>query len=123
VLEAVISVEGHPIRFLNTHLGLAKADRDAQIRVIAESVRGGKLPVIAVGDWNTRRQDGELSPLEDAGLMFCGEGPLPSFPSHAPDRDLDHILVSKHFKTRAIRVEPVIQSDHLPVVADLQFQV
>jgi len=44
-----------------------------------------------------------------------------TYPSWNPRKDLDHILVSKHFSVQDIAVERSGYSDHLPVTARLSY--
>jgi len=121
-----------PVQFVNTHLGLAAAERRLQIdALLGERWLGGlpdSQPVILCGDFNAGRN----SPVYrqvcrtyfDVQHAVAGKGAArATFLSYFPLLCLDHIFVSRHF--HPVRVEvpsaPPVRtaSDHLPVFAEL----
>jgi endonuclease/exonuclease/phosphatase family metal-dependent hydrolase len=122
-LEATLDVNGTRVRFFNTHLDY-RGDptvRRMQVRETLEILRAAPLPTLLVGDLNARPDAPEIQPLlSQLRDAWAGQqGPGYTFPSHAPDRRIDYILHSDHFRVRSIEVLSTTASDHRPVVADL----
>lgn len=123
-LEVVVNLRGRRIRVFDTHLDY-RADprvRTMQAGEMLEIVRTGAAPTILLGDLNASPDAAELQPLfssfADAWSVASGSGL--TYPSTAPQKRIDYILISPHF--RALRAD-VLQSDasdHLPVLAELQ---
>jgi endonuclease/exonuclease/phosphatase family metal-dependent hydrolase len=122
-LETILSVHGHEVRVIVTHLGLARAERRHQIAQLVECL-GEETPAqltVLVGDLN------EWLPVS-RGLRQIhrrlGRSPgLMSFPSWWPLVALDRIWVSPKEAMKKIGVHSSKlsrrASDHLPVVAEL----
>jgi len=117
VVFARIVVDGMPIIFGVTHLGLSRALRARQLAFIAESLPEG-CPVVLVGDLNAGAE--ELAPL--LGRLNLVE-PLLTYPSVRPRMSLDHVLYSDHFTVRDVHSVSTRGSDHLPVIVDLDPRV
>jgi len=122
--EITIEKEGIEIHIFNTHLDY-RGDpmvRIAQVEETLEIMDSANGPMILAGDLNARPNAPELSPLfnrlED---MWAQKEPDPgyTFPSDQPDRRIDYILHSGHFRVTDAFTVQTEASDHLPVVADL----
>lgn len=117
---------GQLIRFANTHLDAERnpANKLAQIKDINEIASKEQLPFIITGDFNAY-PDSEVIKNMDAvftrSCMVCG----PTIPADKPTRSIDFIAF-KNDNPFIIRSHEVIsasyQSDHLPVVAILEFK-
>ena len=132
LLEALVEVEGTPLRFYNTHLqhtgGPGGADRTVQVEAILEQIGRPRESVVLVGDLNARPDWPELAPLyerfEDAWLE-AGSEPgytYPASPTAEPDRRIDYVFVRRvgvESAQVAITPETRMAADHYPVVADL----
>jgi endonuclease/exonuclease/phosphatase family metal-dependent hydrolase len=133
-IRASILTPAGPIHIINAHLSLFKLERRKQLKILL-----GK-------DWL-------LTIPQDEPIIICGDlnaGPLsktyctlsrlltdvqkdiknarhansqPTFHSKSPLFRIDHIFVSRHFRTLNVEVKntPDTQtaSDHLPLIADL----
>jgi endonuclease/exonuclease/phosphatase family metal-dependent hydrolase len=86
---------------------------------LAARLRDLTGPLALVGDFNAEWDAAELRPLRELGLQRPQSG-RPTYPTSAPDREIDFILV------RGVQVMSYIvdtsakMSDHYPVIADLQ---
>lgn len=129
--STTILAEGIPIRFLNTHLGLAADQRREQIRQITETGSKGTGALILTGDFNARPEEPGIRPLYDsfreakaeAGLKGESTFTIPGGPS--PTASIDHIFVSPEFRILSAKVirDGTRASDHNPVVAELELNI
>ena len=124
VVDTVI--DGKPLTFISTHLGLSEEERLIHIKMIADYIEKKHNPVILVGDWN--EQPGSpaynyiTQILVDAAAEIDKE--LPTFAYHSPDpyqanARIDFVFVSPEIHVHDLRVLTNWASDHLPVIADL----
>ena len=136
-LVARVDAGGVPLSVVDTHMGLTKEQRLAQLKAVAEIVEremeSGRA-VIAGGDLNAEPDAAELLPLRallrDAYHDHVNEQGLAAdipiaerltYPAVEPDRSIDYLFVSDaHFDVEEVEVPAVPLSDHLPVVAKLR---
>jgi endonuclease/exonuclease/phosphatase family metal-dependent hydrolase len=123
LLDATIDVRGTPVRVFNTHLDY-RADpvvRRQQVAEVLAYVGAPSTPTLLFGDLNAKPDAAELRPLfaglRDAWSAASGAGH--TYPASAPDRRIDYVLVSPHFRVRAATVPATEAADHRPVVVDL----
>jgi endonuclease/exonuclease/phosphatase family metal-dependent hydrolase len=125
-IDACFRLEGAQLRILVTHLGLTRLERAKQISILREHLGGPSVgeAVVLLGDLNEWRP----TPFTRARLVpapFAVSSRLRTFPSRRPLLDLDRILVSprpSRFEARAQKSRLArIASDHLPVVADIEW--
>lgn len=142
-----VTVGGRRVTVVNTHLeAFDPLNRQEQARVLADRVAKLEGPVVFGGDLNSvppeaglRRgfpDEPETDLTEDATISIVraipglqsvvstasvSEDPSRwyTFPSHAPNRTLDHLFVGSDLKVLSAKVhrEAGEASDHLPVVA------
>ena len=129
-LWASVQIGGTEVQVINTHLGLRRHERLAQVdALLGPQWLGHKAcrePVILVGDFNaTPRSRAYLhlaQHLWDAQARFAR--PKATFPSRLPFLRIDHVFVSRAI--RVLRVETVrtplarVASDHLPLLVEFQ---
>jgi len=133
VIWAILETSFGPLHFFNTHLSVFKLERRAQAKFLLGKdwlmAVPKEEPVVFCGDLNA----GPLSPvyrrlsryLIDAQKNAMHPAPLrPTFPSRRPLFRIDHIFISKHFRTLNT-VVPIdensqLASDHLPLCAELK---
>lgn len=115
--------EGRAFRIVAVHLGLTRAYRRRQLRVIVQAMgaTGADLPTVILGDFNEWRRDRGLEPLS---RDFTVHAPGPSFHAARPVAALDRIAVNGGVTLEDAGVHSSeaarLASDHLPVWADLR---
>lgn len=105
---------GDDLDLILMHLALGQRTRMRQLAYVAGLVRELKH-VIVMGDLNCRSDSLELRHLLDTTVL---REPLPTlytYPSWAPRRNIDHILVSDSLTVRQAAVLDYPLSDHLPI--------
>jgi endonuclease/exonuclease/phosphatase family metal-dependent hydrolase len=123
LLDAVLDVNGQPVRVFNTHLDYRKdpAVRVQQVREMLGYIGDLTVPTLVFGDMNAAPDAPELQPLlqrlHDAWAGSASPGF--TYPADAPRERIDYVLVSPQFTVRSIRVPDTRASDHRPVVAEL----
>lgn len=127
-IEATARIDGQPVRLIFFHpinptrnLSL----RNKELEEISREAAATSDPVIVFGDLNCTPWSPIFVRILRQGRLFNtmqGFGPQPSWPAviNLPFMPIDHILVSKHFRTIKRKTGPNLGSDHLPVYADLQ---
>lgn len=143
-LHASVDVGGREISVVTTHLGLAYAERAAQIdRLLRDDFLGGvptDRPALFLGDLNLapggklyRRLVAKWGQVNGHAVFRDVQAHAPNhvaiktFPSFLPVRQLDHIFVTPHFRIHEVRSPANLltrrASDHLPLVAELELDV
>lgn len=107
-----------PLVLVMMHLSLSAQAQRRQLAFLRDLIAGYQH-VVLMGDMNNHAEQLlHNTPLSDANLI-----PLPetahSFPSWAPERALDHILVSPSLTIRNAEVVSYSVSDHLPIAIDI----
>jgi endonuclease/exonuclease/phosphatase family metal-dependent hydrolase len=129
-LWASVQIGGTEVQVINTHLGLRRHERLAQIDTLLGphwiGHRACREPVILVGDLNATPRSRAY--LRLAAHLWDAQTRLPrpkaTFPSRLPFLRIDHVFVSRSI--RVLRVETVrtplarIASDHLPLLVEFQ---
>lgn len=126
-----LDVEGRSINVLNTHLGLARAERSRQLDCLLghewmESLDCNGATVL-LGDLNATPRSRELSRgcegrLRDAAAVARSGRAGPTWPALLPLLRLDHVLASRDLEVEWIGVPAGlarVASDHRPVVAEI----
>lgn len=119
---AIIAHYGHPdnpLIMVGAHLALGEKYRNTQLAYLCEQLQDYRHLII-MGDFNCRLEHLQRSPLAELGLVFP-EQSLLTYPSWAPDRHIDHILLSPSLTMSNQRVLTDCRlSDHLPLAMDIQ---
>lgn len=108
----------HSLVVVIAHLSLGPTARATQLGYITELLEGHPNAML-MGDLNTPIESPELRNLFARTSLVAPETPPPTFPSWAPKRAIDHILVSGTLKLDELRTLPHLVSDHLPIAATL----
>lgn len=123
LLDAVLDVQGHPVRVFNTHLDYRKdpAVRAQQVQQVLGFIGDLGVPTLVFGDMNAAPDAPELQPLLQRLHDAWSGSTSPGFtyPAEAPRERIDYVLVSPQFTVRSVRVPDTKASDHRPVVAEL----
>ncbi|MBL0404556.1 endonuclease/exonuclease/phosphatase family protein [Microvirga aerilata] len=131
-LWASVNLSGTDVQVINTHLGLRRHERLAQIDALLGphwlGHRACREPVILLGDFNasprSRAYRRLTSHLWDAQAAPRLSRPKATFPSRLPLLRIDHVFVSRSI--RVLRVETLrtplarAASDHLPLLVEIQ---
>ena len=130
-LWASIQIGGAEVQVINTHLGLRRPERLAQVEALLSpewlSHRACREPVVLLGDFNalarSRAYQRLASRLCDAQVgPHIHHPPRPTFPSRLPLLRIDHVFVSRSIDV--LRVEAIrtplarVASDHLPLLVE-----
>jgi endonuclease/exonuclease/phosphatase family metal-dependent hydrolase len=127
-VAAHLRTTGLSLALVSCHLGLAPRQRERHARELTDALMGGEGGLVLGVDLN----EGPEAPavrwiaerLYDA-FAVAGEGPGETFPAAAPTARIDYLFVAEGF--RVLRAWVATEgraeraSDHLPVVADLEF--
>jgi len=100
------------------HLSLGSKSRRSQLAFIAELL-GDERHAVLMGDFNCDPGSPEMQQLYRQTCLAPPSEVCPTFPSWAPRRALDHILVSERLMCEAPRALPAARSDHLAVALEL----
>lgn len=116
----------HP-RPPHPHYDPNTTERDAELLLLAKEIRDRNEPTVVAGDLNDvswsyttrlfQNISGLLDPRIGRGLYntFHARYPLLRYP-------LDHAFHSEHFKLSRLDVLPYVESDHFPVLLELQYE-
>jgi endonuclease/exonuclease/phosphatase family metal-dependent hydrolase len=119
------------LHLINTHLGLSKREREAQVvSLLGEDWLGHpdmQSHMILCGDFNATPRSREWSSLHrrlpDAQIRLAGHRPRNTFFSRLPGARIDHVFTDQHFELLAIETPNTelirLASDHLPLIVDL----
>jgi endonuclease/exonuclease/phosphatase (EEP) superfamily protein YafD len=133
VLAARVTLDwrGRPITVVGAHLHwpLGRTNsrlRNAELAGLATLAAARTEPLIVAGDFNVTPWSGHFrAALERSGLSdsAAGHGLAPSWPAQFPPLGIriDHCWVSRHWRSTDVRLGPSLGSDHLPLIADLEF--
>ena len=117
---AIIARYGHPdnpLIMVGVHLALGEKYRNTQLAYLSRLLKQYRH-VIIMGDFNCRPDHLQRSPLAELDLVLPTETLL-TYPSWAPDRHIDHILLSSSLiATRSEVLSDCLLSDHLPVATE-----
>jgi endonuclease/exonuclease/phosphatase family metal-dependent hydrolase len=101
-----------------THLSLGPRSRHMQLAFLAELL-AHEPRVVLMGDFNCDPEAAEMHMLYKRTKLTAPSLCVPTFPSWAPERSLDHILTAG-FQVKDYRSLPAAGSDHLAVAVELQ---
>lgn len=132
---AVVKTPAGPLTVLCLHpfppIGaIAAAGHQLQLRVAAIEARQARAagrPVLVLGDlnitpWSPRFRrllaDGRLGAVTPPGI-WPRSWPAGGVFGVLPGLPIDHVLASRRFRVRTVRMGPAIGADHHPVIVDL----
>ncbi|SDQ04035.1 endonuclease/exonuclease/phosphatase family protein [Quadrisphaera sp. DSM 44207] len=98
-----------------THLSFVPGWNTVQLRCLVRAVAGAPEPVVLMGDLNVE------APSAARTTRMRSLAAATTFPAHAPDRQLDHILVRGGLRSTGRALAPRLPvSDHRPLVVDVE---
>jgi endonuclease/exonuclease/phosphatase family metal-dependent hydrolase len=100
-----------------THLSLGPKSRHVQLGFLAELLAHEKR-VVLMGDFNCPHDAAEMHALYRRTRLSPPALCVPTFPSWAPDRALDHVLTAG-FEVHEYQAVPAAGSDHMAVAVEL----
>lgn len=123
-LEAKLDVRGTAVRVFDIHLDY-RADprvRQQQVTDMLGYIGDVSAPTLLFGDLNAPPDAPEIQPLLARlhDTWPASAGPGLTDPADVPQKRIDYVLVSKHFRVRSATVPVTLASDHRPVVVDLR---
>lgn len=119
IKRLIIELELEDVAIFLVHLSLKYRHRHWQLRHLHDLVKASRKPVIVAGDFNTFWGEHEIYLfMQAAGLKSANLEGLPSYPSHAPRKELDFILYGKGLAPTSFEVPRVRYSDHLPLICE-----
>lgn len=107
---------GAELSVVSTHLGLRGAG-GAQLPVLLDALRSRPGPRVLLGDLNL--DPGPVERLARAA-GFCRVSAGPTWPAHAPRREIDHVLLDDGLVEAAAVVAPLPVSDHRALVVQVE---
>lgn len=124
-LAARIDVNGTELVVVGIHLYATDEERLAQAKRLIELLQGETAPVILAGDFNSTA-DSEVMALFARPWQIPDKGDDNlTFPSDAPDREIDYVIYRPADRFEVIGHWPVdepLVSDHRPLILDLQLR-
>ena len=131
-LWVAIDAYGTEIQIINTHLGLYKKERAAQVQSLLGSNWLGhpkmQPPIILCGDFNATPHSREWRKLHerlpDAQVKLANHRPKNTFFSRMPAARIDHVFVDNSLELVGIETPNTelvrLASDHLPLIIDFE---
>ncbi len=121
IKRLIIELELEECAVFLVHLSLKYRHRQGQLRSLHDLVEKTNKPVIIAGDFNTFWGEHEIFLFMKAtGLRSANLNSQPSYPSHAPRKELDFVLYSKGITVTNFSIPNVAFSDHLPLICDFE---
>ncbi len=131
-LWVAIDAYGTEIQMINTHLGLYKKERAAQVQSLLGSDwlehPNMQSPIILCGDFNATPYSREWRKLHerlpDAQVTLVNHRPKNTFFSRIPGARIDHVFVDNSLELVGIETPNTelvrLASDHLPLIVDVK---
>ena len=123
VLEGVFEVGRDTLCFASTHLDFNLASTNAaQCRYISRHFEGSSYPVILGGDFNAKPESESISKIME-GSWFSMPDAGQTYPSRDRSARIDYLFAHPMKGWRVVHTQVIrsAQSDHYPVIADLEY--
>ena len=124
VAECVLS--GRRFVAASLHLGLKPEERERHATEIERSVSAAALPTVLAGDFNETADGPAWQRLANGHRDIDAEQASLTFPSKAPRRRIDAILVPSDWDVSVVSPHEIVDesdliaaTDHRPVIADV----
>ncbi len=122
----LILPSGDTIRLVGTHLDHQKnsTERIEQAEELNRRFLKDKIPTILAGDLNDTPGSKTINILEKHwGSSYNPNAPIPTFPSHAPDKKIDYVIFYPKERWKVVEREVLcdkVASDHCAVLVVLE---
>jgi endonuclease/exonuclease/phosphatase family metal-dependent hydrolase len=116
---------GPQLLVASIHFYRTEAERLAQARATVAALAGEPGPVVLAGDFNSRPGDPVMVMLAETFTEVPKAAPSHTFPSPAPDHEIDYFLVrpAARFVGSTARVlDERVASDHRPILLELRLR-
>lgn len=113
------------VSVVSVHLAGSPEERMAQADSVTRRFGTLDRPVVLAGDFNGRPGSPVIERLARSWRVLAKSGDPRTFPSPAPDREIDFVLVSARAHAEVLEhrvIEEPLASDHRPILAVLRFQ-
>ncbi|MFM2198965.1 MAG: hypothetical protein RLZZ505_2397 [Verrucomicrobiota bacterium] len=124
-LEIEVEISGRRTSFVCVHLDWTSEDiRLAQATALIEKLAKRPHPVVVLGDFNATRESASHRLLSAHWTALAKSEAAHTYPSEAPEQEIDFILVPKGGRWEQLASEVIderLSSDHRPVLAVLPF--
>ena len=119
ILRCVLMAGDERITVFSTHFGLAPGEQTNAVNTLLGLLKNESGPVVMMGDLNATPDAPVMKPLLAALQDTAAGCDLLTFPSDVPDRKIDYILYSAHFRCENLHSINTQNSDHRPLIAVL----
>lgn len=120
ILRCVLLAGEKRITVFSTHFGLAPSEQESAVKTALSLIEKETNPVLFMGDLNAEPDTPEVKALFETLRDACeGQGIL-TFPSDDPRMKIDHILYKGSWNVLGIRSMDTQNSDHRPLIAELE---
>ncbi len=123
LLRAEIKIDGKDMNFLVTHLGLTKQERTKQVKTISEYIKFLGTKTIIVGDFNSKENNEEMNSIKTL-MVDSSQGKREHFKNTYEGliikSKIDYIFVSPDIKVNKYNVIDTNESDHFPIIANIE---
>jgi len=120
VHEVQVAGPRGPVSVVSVHLAGAPEERHAQADSLTKVFLDSDRAVVIAGDFNSRRGDRVMERIRRDWRILEKEGDPDTFPSDAPDREIDFVamLGTDSFElVEHVVVDEGVASDHRPILA------
>ena len=127
LLRVEVEAGGRRLSFVTTHLDYRDdGNRLFETRQLVTALEGAGDPVVVAGDFNDEPRGSSyklmLEHFSDAWAQANADGAGLTYPADKPAKRIDYIFTrGENLRVRRAWVPRTLASDHLPVVADLEF--
>ncbi len=115
---------GTRIRYITTHFGLNKQEKERMLAALVALLDESDMPTVLSGDFNETPHSEILQPIYDrltSAADVVGDTRF-TCEAYDPQWTLDYIFVSKHFEVLSYDVVEKVVSDHYPCLAQIHLK-
>ncbi len=122
VLKSRVHIQGKEVLILCSHFGLNRAEARNAVETVCRIADNCDTPIVLMGDFNLCPDSPIMQPLFDrfTDTVQLVEGSSYTFPSDAPERKIDYILVRGAIRPISVQINKEVVSDHLSMTAVLE---